>query len=64
MSHAMAARNGGIMKGMENRNFINPFNGMSLRPNSHAKNTPTMVASNVANTPMISVFFMATRFAF
>ena len=49
------------MKGMENRNFITPFSGMSLRPSSQAKNTPTTVAKNVANTAMMSVFFMAFR---
>jgi len=53
MSQLMAARNGGIMNGMENRNFMNPFIGMSLRPSSQAKKTPTRVANSVANMAII-----------
>ena len=49
------------MNGIENRNFIVPFSGMSLRPSSQAKNTPTIVAKRVANTAMIRVFFIAFR---
>ena len=64
MSQLMAARNGGIMNGIENRNFMKPFSGMSLRPSSQAKKTPTRVAKAVAMTAMIMVFFMAARFSF
>ena len=61
ISQLMAARNGGIMNGMEKRNFIVPFSGISLRPSSQAKNTPTIVANSVAKTAMIRVFFIAFR---
>ena len=64
MSQAMAARNGGIMKGMEKRNFITPLSGMSLRPKSQAKNTPTAVASRVENTAITRVLRIAARFSF
>ena len=64
MSHAMAPRKGGIMKGIVKSHFITFFIGISLRARSHAKKTPISVASSVVRMPMTSVLRMAEMFSF